>query len=78
MRAPRCWGVCRDDEECLGGGLEQEIVDDGLVLEGDGADRRRQREDDMIVGNRQKLGLAVGEPLPGRGALTLRTMPVAA
>jgi hypothetical protein len=30
-----------DGGECLGCGLEQQIVDDGLVLERDRADRRR-------------------------------------
>jgi hypothetical protein len=62
----------------IGGGPEQEIVDRSLVLERDGADRSRQREDDVIIGNRQKLRLAVFEPLPRRRSLALRAMPVAA
>jgi hypothetical protein len=41
-----------DGGQRLGCGLEQQIVDDGLVLERDRADRSRQREDDVIVGNR--------------------------
>ena len=41
-----------DGGQRLGCGLEQQIVDDGLVLERDRADRIRQREDDVIVGNR--------------------------
>jgi len=32
----------------------------------------------MEVGNRQQVGLALGEPLLCGGALTLRAMPVAA
>ena len=67
-----------DGGQRLGGGPEQEVVDGGLVLERDGADRRRQGEDDVVVGNRQQLGLAVFEPLPRRRALALRAMPVAA
>ena len=47
-------------------------------MERDGADRRRQGEDDVIVGNRQKLRLAVFEPLPRRGGLALRTVAIAA
>jgi hypothetical protein len=47
-------------------------------VEGDRADRRRQGEDDVIIGNRQKLRLALGEPLPRRRALTLRAVTVAA
>ena len=71
-------GIGRDRGQRLGCGLEQEVADGGLVLERDRADRSRQREDDVIVGNRQKLRLALGEPLPRRGALTLRAVPVAA
>ncbi len=67
-----------DGGQRLGGGPEQEVVDGGLVLERDRADRGRQGEDDMIVGNRQQLRLALCEPLPRRRALTLRAVPVAA
>ena len=52
-----------DGDQRLSGGPEQEVVDGGLVVERDGADRSRQGEDDVIVGNRQELGLALGEPL---------------
>ena len=37
-----------------------------------------QREHDVEVRHRQQLGLALGEPLLGGGALALRAMPVAA
>ena len=67
-----------DGDQRLGGGPEQEVVDGGLVLERDRADRRRQGEDDVIIGDRQELGLALGEPLPRRRALTLRAVAVAA
>ena len=62
----------------LGGGPEQEVVDGGLVLERDGADRGRQGEDEVIIRNRQEFGLAVFEPLPRRGGLALRAVAVAA
>ena len=39
---------------------------------------RRQREDDVEVADGQQLGLALGEPLLGGGALALWAMPVAA
>src|SRR5271166_912271 len=61
----------------LGGGSEQQVVDGGLVLERDGADRSRQGEDDKVVGNRQQFRLAVFEPLPRHRSLALRAMPVA-
>ena len=67
-----------DGGQRLGRGPELEVVDDGLVLERDRADRRRQREDDVIIGDRQEFRLALGEPLPRRRALTLRAMAVAA
>ncbi len=71
-------GIGGDGYEGLGGSPEQEVVDDGLVLERDRADRGRQGEDDVIVGNRQEFRLTLGEPLPRRRSLTLRAMPVAA
>ena len=37
-----------------------------LRVGGDGADRRRQREDDVTIGDRQEFGPALGEPLPRR------------
>jgi hypothetical protein len=67
-----------DSGEGLGGGPEQELVDGGLVVEGDRADRRRQGEDDVVVGDRQQFRLAVFEPLPRRRGLALRTVAVAA
>jgi len=78
MCAPRCFGVGGDHEQRLGGSLEQQVVDDGLVVERQGADQRRQREDDVVVGDRQQVRLAFREPLPRRRALTLRAVAVAA
>jgi hypothetical protein len=70
--------IGRDGDEGLGRSLEQDVVDRGLVLVGDVADWRRQREHDVIIGHRQQVGFALGEPLLGSGALALRAMPVAA
>jgi hypothetical protein len=64
-----------DRQHGLGRDLEQEIVDDGLVLVGDG---RGQREHDVILWHRQQVGLAISKPLLGSGGLALRTVPVAA
>ena len=71
-------GVGGDRDQGLGRGLEQEVVDDGLVLVGDIGDGRRQREHHMIVRHRQQIGLARGQPVLCRRALALRAMPVAA
>src|SRR5260370_39383528 len=59
-----------DGGQRLGGRLEQEIVDGGLILERDGADRGRQGEDDVIVGKRQEVPLALGERLARHRALS--------
>ena len=70
--------VGRDGDERLGRSLEQSVVDDGLVLVGDVADRGRQGEDHVVVGHGQQLGLPVGQPLLGGNGLALRAMPIAA
>ncbi len=57
-------GIGGNGEHGLGRRLEQKAVDQGLVLPGDGADRRGQREHHVIIGQGQKLGLAFCEPLP--------------
>ena len=71
-------GVRCDCEQRLRGCLEQQIVDHALVGVGDVADGRWQREDDVEVGHREQLALALFHPLSGRGSLALRAMPVAA
>ena len=71
-------GVGCDGDQGLGGGFEQQAIDDGLVLIGDVGDWCRQTEDDVEIRHRQEFGLAVGQPLLGRGGLALRAMPVAA
>ena len=67
-----------DRGQRLRSGSEQEVVDGRLVLERDGADRGRQGEDDVIVGNRQELRLAVFEPSPRGGRLALRAVTIPA
>ncbi len=46
------FGIGGDGDQRLCGGLEQDIVDHGLVVEGDVCDRGRQGEHDMEVGDR--------------------------
>ena len=71
-------GVGRDREHGLGRGLEQEIVDHGLVLVGDVGDLGGQREYDVkILGKRTKpmsacartaaLGCPITSPMPSAG-----------
>jgi hypothetical protein len=62
-------GIGRDREQGLGRGLEQAILDHGLVLVSDVAERGRQREYDVKVRYWQQLGLAFCEPFLGGGTL---------
>src|SRR5271169_4250054 len=70
-------GIGSDDAQRLGGGREQDAVDDGLIVERDLGDRCRHSEDDVEVRYRQQLGLSVGQPLSTRQPLALRAVPVA-
>jgi hypothetical protein len=49
-----------DREQRVGDGLEQQVVDDGLVLIGEIAQLLGQREHDVEVVDRQELGLPSG------------------
>ena len=69
--------VCGDGTERLGGAPEQDGVDRLLVLEGDLGERRRQREHDVEIRNRQELCLPGRQPLGTRLPLALRAMAVA-
>jgi len=46
-------GIGRDGDQGLGGSLEQDVVDRGLVVIGDVGDLGRQREHDVEVRDRQ-------------------------
>ncbi len=72
------FGVGGDGDQGLGGRPEQDVVDHRLVVIGDVGDLGRDGEHDVEVGHGQKLGLACREPRPGRRALALGAMPVAA
>jgi hypothetical protein len=71
-------GVGGDGDQGVGGGFEQQVIDDRLVLIGDVGDRSGQGEDDVEIRHGQEFGLAIGQPLLGSRGLALRTVPVAA
>jgi hypothetical protein len=56
-------GVSRNRAQRLGGGPEQNVVEDLLVLQGNGSNGLRYREDDMKILGVEKLGSAVFQPL---------------
>lgn len=66
-----------DQADRLCRGFEDDVVDDCLVLQGDGGDRGRHRKDEMEIRDRQQVDAAIGHPLSARQALTLRAVPVA-
>ncbi len=53
-------GIGGDGEQGFGTDLEQEVVEDLLILQGERSKLMREREDDMEVGDGQQFGL------PGR------------
>src|SRR6202030_1018775 len=72
------FGVGGDLQESLGRGAKEHAVNNPLVLEGQGRDHLRQREDDAKVLDRQQLSGALFEPRRAGGALALRAMAIAA
>ena len=76
LGAEMLW-IGADDADRLGRGLEQDVVHDRLVLEGDGGDGRRHGEDDVEIRDRQQVGVTIGQPLGARQALALGAVPVA-
>jgi hypothetical protein len=69
--------ISTDEPNRLRRRLEQDVVDDRLVLQGDGSDRLRHGEDDVEIRHRKQVGAAIGDPLGARQALALRAVPVA-
>jgi hypothetical protein len=74
----KVFGIGTNYADCFSRCLEQNVIDGRLVLKRDGGDGRWHRENDMIVGNWEELGLTIGEPLGAREALALRTVTVTA
>jgi hypothetical protein len=71
-------GVGGNGAQGFRGDREQQVVEQRLVVIGDGADRCRQSEDDVVVVDRQQVGLPRLQPPARRARLTFRAMPVAA
>jgi len=70
-------GVGRNGGERIGCGREQQSVDLGLVLVGDGTEGGRQREHHVEHGP-AAVRLRAPQAMPARPALALRAVPVAA
>ena len=75
---PEVLGIGGDLLQGLGGGPEEQAVDDAGVLQGDRAERRREGEDEVEVLDGQEFGLAGLHPVGGGGGLALGAVAVAA
>ncbi len=71
-------GVGGDGQENFSGDIEQQGIHRGLVLVRDLRDGRGQREDDVVIIDREQIGLARLQPALRGAALALGAMPVAA
>ena len=71
-RAPKRFGLAAMAIRVSAAALNSQVVDDGLVVERDWRDRRRQGEDEVIVGHRQQIVSLGFQPLSRRRALALR------
>ncbi len=78
MRGAEVLWIGGDADQRLGGELEQQPVDHCLVRVREVGNRRRQREHDVVVLDRQQVGTALLEPAPCGAALALRAVAVAA
>ena len=77
LRAQMLW-IGGDDAQCLRRCPEQDVVDDGLVLEGDDLDLLGHGEHDVEVGHVEQFRLPVLEPLSACETLAFRAVTVSA
>jgi hypothetical protein len=69
--------VASNGEQGLGGGAEEQVVNDTLVLQRHHGQLFRQRKHHMEIGHGQKVGETCFDPTPLGQRLTLGTMAVA-
>src|SRR6266852_8048298 len=72
------FGIASDFEEGCGTGLQQEMVQEFLVLQGERRQFMGEREDNMDVARGEKLLTTRFEPTAASVGLTLRAVPVTA
>ena len=71
-------GVGGDGAQGLGGHIEQQVIEYGLVVIGDGGNGGGQSEHYVVVLHRQQFGLTGLEPTVRGARLALGAVPVAA
>jgi hypothetical protein len=70
--------IARDGQQGFGGGTEEDAVNDLRVIERDGGDLFRDRENHVEILHRQQFGGALLEPFSPVAVLTLGAVPVPA
>jgi len=78
MDAPKSLGSAAVSSKRLGGGTEQDFVDDSRILKRQISDLLGQGEQDMEIGYGQKLRFPLLRPSSARCSLALGTMQIAA
>lgn len=71
-------GIGGDGVQGFTGGLEQDVINHGLVVIVDLIDGSRQGEHDVVLLDGQQIGLASLEPALGGTALALWAVPIPA
>ena len=71
-------GIGGDRAQGFGGGVEQNVVDQSLVVMGNGGDLLRHGEDDVEVWHCEELGSSALKPLGTRQGLALWAVAIAA
>jgi hypothetical protein len=74
----KMFGISSNGAQCLGCGLEQDVVDHRLVLKRDGCNFLWDGEDHVEVFDRQKFSLTILKPLVTRKRLALWAMSISA
>ena len=75
---PQMLGIGRNGAQCLAGRPEQNVVDDVLILKGNGCDWLRHREDHMEILGVEKLGSTIIQPLGASQRLAFWTVAISA
>jgi hypothetical protein len=65
-----------NEAQRLGDSTKKNVVEDLFVVQGNGGDWFRQREDDVKIGSIEEFGLAVVDPLSSSKGQTLATVAV--
>src|ERR1700693_3591966 len=76
--SPQMLGVGRDGFQGIGGGLEENAVDNLLILVGDGGDLFWHGEHNMKILDVEKLGLTILDPLHPGQTLAFGTVSIPA